>query len=61
MKANHLEAVVKKAQKVRLARTELREAILKAREAGESLSSIGEAARLSKQRIHQMIQEGDDA
>jgi hypothetical protein len=57
----HLEAVLKKAQKARLARSELREAIVEARAAGESLSRIGEAAQLSKQRIHQIIQEGDDA
>jgi hypothetical protein len=63
MTTEHIEAVVKKAQRALLARVELRDAIREAHGAGESLARIGEAARLSKQRIHQIIreEEGDDA
>jgi hypothetical protein len=61
MTPDQLEAIIKKAKKARLARAELREAILDARAGGESLSKIGEAARLTKQRIHQIIREEGDA
>jgi hypothetical protein len=63
MATQHLDAIIKRAQKARLARAELRDAIREAHAAGESLARIGEAARLSKQRIHQIIreEEADDA
>ena len=51
------ETVTKKAEAARRARAELREAILEARAAGLTLPQIGEAAQLSKQRIHQIIRE----
>jgi hypothetical protein len=56
MAPEHLHIVGKKAETARLARAELREAIRKAHAAGDPLSAIGEAAGLSKQRIHQIIQ-----
>ena len=51
------KTVRRKAQAARRARSELRDAILEARGAGLTLPQIGEAAQLSKQRIHQILKE----
>lgn len=54
---NERQEVRKRAAAAKRARSELRGAIIAARQAGLTLSVIGEAARLSKQRVHQIIRE----
>ena len=61
MTKDPFQTVVKKAQAMRRARDELRDAILEARAAGLTLPQIGEAAGVSKQRIHQIIREEEDS
>jgi DNA-directed RNA polymerase specialized sigma24 family protein len=53
------ERVLKKAEAVRRAQVELRSAILEARTAGLSLADIGQAADLTRQRVHQIIREAE--
>jgi hypothetical protein len=55
----HVDIVAEKADDFRRARRELREAIREAHTSGQPLSAIGEAAGLSKQRIHQIVGKAD--
>jgi hypothetical protein len=55
MTSDHLKTLAKSAEKAREARAALRGAIVEAHASGESLASIGEAAQLTKQRVHQII------
>jgi DNA-directed RNA polymerase sigma subunit (sigma70/sigma32) len=50
-----LRRVERAARKSRSARQELRQAILLAREAGETFEDIGGAAGLSRQRVSQIV------
>jgi len=52
-----LRRVERAAREVDIARAELRDAILKAREAGETFDDIGRAAGLSRQRVQQIVRE----
>jgi hypothetical protein len=55
MTDRHLTRVRKKAEAVRRARAELHDAILEARQTGLTMTMIGDAAGLTKQRVHQII------
>lgn len=52
-----LKRVQRAARKVDEARDELREAMLLARDSGETLEAIGRAAGLSRQRVAQIMDE----
>ncbi len=52
-----LTKVQRAADKVELARAELRAAILAARSAGATMPEIAAAAGVTKQRVHQIIRE----
>lgn len=57
MKGDAFTTVVKSAQAARLARSNLREAIIEARAAGLTLTEIARGAGISKQRVHQITTE----
>jgi DNA-directed RNA polymerase sigma subunit (sigma70/sigma32) len=57
MAQRDLRRVERAARQADAARSELRQAILLAREAGETLDDIGRAAGLSRQRVAQIIKE----
>lgn len=55
MAARDLRRVMRAAHGVDKARDELREAILLARNSGETFETIGRAAGLSRQRVQQIL------
>jgi DNA-directed RNA polymerase sigma subunit (sigma70/sigma32) len=55
----HLRQVARAALRAVEARAELRQAILLARASGETLDAIGRAAGLSRQRVAQILREGE--
>lgn len=57
MAKHHLRRVERCARAVDESRFQLWVAIIEARDSGESLRDIAEAASLSHQRIHQLIRE----
>jgi DNA-directed RNA polymerase sigma subunit (sigma70/sigma32) len=54
-----LRRIERAARNVAAARRELRQAIMLAREAGETFEDIGRAAGVSRQRIAQIVREED--
>lgn len=55
MAERDLRRVERAARRVDVARAELRQAILLARESGETFDAIGRAAGLSRQRVQQLV------